>query len=222
MLIKRYYSFINESIEHVILYHGSNTTFDMFDDDKLSKGEGGDLFGKGFYLTNNIDVAKFYAHQVSKKEFITGYKDGILGSEEPVFSKDADKLASKKAQIMKFKLDGNILNAKTFLIDDDFKNYIVNLFVKYSGYGKDGGEKIANNTFNYLKENKHKIKNFRGELEYVIKQLGFVDPKMVNDMIDYIKNKGYDGIKYESDKEYEGDGSWNYVIYNKKTLSKLA
>lgn len=49
---------IFEEMENVILYHGSNKEFKEFDETKLSTGDSSELFGKGFYLTDNIDVAK--------------------------------------------------------------------------------------------------------------------------------------------------------------------
>ena len=68
--LKNFESYIklNETIEHKMLYHGSNYNFNEFDIDKISTGDGSDLFGKGFYLTNNIKVAEFYAKLITKKE----------------------------------------------------------------------------------------------------------------------------------------------------------
>ena len=43
----------------------------------------------------------------------------------------------------------------------------------------------------------------------------------MNDIINYIKNIGFDGLKYESDKDFEGENSWNYVIYNKNIITKI-
>jgi hypothetical protein len=45
------------------LYHGTGTTFDDFSKDKFSTGAGGDLYGKGIYLTDNPEVASTYARR---------------------------------------------------------------------------------------------------------------------------------------------------------------
>lgn len=209
---------ILEQIEDVILYHGSDVEFDEFDDTKISSGDGSELFGKGFYLTNNEEVAKFYGLLAAKKHKITGYnQSGIFGSTLAEYSKDADEYAQNNHKVNTFKVHGNILNAKTFIIDEQFKNFIIESYAKYSGFDKESAER----SFNYLKQNKQKINKFRGELEYIIKQVAFADEKIKEDIIDYIKKLGYDGVKYESDKSFEGEGSWNYVIYNKKAIKPL-
>lgn len=198
-----------------IVYHGSKTKFEKFDKNKLSTGEGSDLFGKGFYLTDNKDLAKFYSTLVAKKDYIKGYKPtGVFGTPEPVYLPNADELAKKSICVNEFTVKGKVLDATTFIIDKKFQKYITDAFVKHIGFGADSAEK----TFNFLKNNKDKIHHFRGELEYIIKQLGMGNEDMINDIISYIKREGYDGIKYESDKSFEGSGSNNYVIYNDKAL----
>ncbi|MCK9415791.1 DUF3990 domain-containing protein [Candidatus Dojkabacteria bacterium] len=75
---------ITETLENKFLYHGSNVEFDEFNDNLISTGDSSELFGKGFYLTDNINVAKFYAIQKAKNDKIIKWThDGILGSPVP-------------------------------------------------------------------------------------------------------------------------------------------
>jgi hypothetical protein len=219
--IKLFENYRSNGIESVILYHGSKSKFDMFDDSKISTGDGGDLFGKGFYLTNNKDVAQFYALNIAKKDRVKDYKPtGIMKSYIPVFHDDADSYAADNAHINIFKVEGKILNAKTFIIDEEFKEHIQHIHEKFSGWGE-ASRKISERTFEYLRNNKDSIYNFRGELEYVINQIALGDNQIINGITQYIKDMGYDGIKYESSKDFEGEGSWNYVIYNKEILKSI-
>ena len=128
---------INNSFENIILFHGSNINFDEFDDAKISTGDSSDLFGKGYYLTNNKDVALFYAKERSKNDKIIKYTNtGIFGTPNPIYSKDADEYAERLAYVNKFQIKGNILNIKTYIIDNDFLNYIKDTFKEHSGYKK--------------------------------------------------------------------------------------
>ncbi len=210
--------YINEQIENKTLYHGSNKSFDSFDDKLISTGEGSDLFGKGYYFTDNKDVAEFYAKLKTKKDKIKKYDNfGLFKTEVPIYQDDADDYSDKNKKINTFKISGNILNSEEFIIDDKFKEVIINSFEKYSGLGKDSAIK----TFNFLKNNKNNINNFRGELEYIIKQLAYADKNILNDIISYINGLGYQGIKYRPDKDFEGNqNSWNYVIFDKNIIKK--
>ncbi len=209
---------LNEKSNDLILYHGSNKSFNSFDDNKLGSGEGGNLFGKGFYLTDSEEIAKFYAKVVSKKDHITGYKQtGIFGTNEPIYKTDADELSDKNIHINKFSVNGNILDVENYIIDNDFKKYIIWLMEKNSGFGK-SSRSIAERTFDYLRNNKNRISHYRGELEYIIQHLGMGDENFVEGIKNYIIKMGYDGVKYPSDKSYEGSGAFNYVIYNKNVI----
>jgi len=220
-MITKFHNFLNEKIETVILYHGSNTSFDQFDDEKVSTGDSSDLFGKGYYLTDNIEIAKFYGKLISKKDKITKYTDtGLFGSPEPHYSADADEYAEKTHKVNTFKICGNILNSKTFILDDKFLNFIKDLFKKENGYKDESVDRIFKEIIFYMREKKSQIKNYRGELWYLFLQLGFRDKTPI---VDYIKKLGYDGLKYEPDKDYEGNENyWNYVIYNKSIIKKIS
>lgn len=220
--LRHYSLFESEQNEHedVVLYHGSKSKFDEFDDEMVSKGEGGDLFGKGFYLTNNEDVAKFYAHQTAKKDHIVKWNNqGIFGTELPEYSDDADERAAEKAVVNRFRLRGRVLNAKEYLVDEGLAARIRELVVEHSGWPAKEGAQIADRALNHVRNNSHKIHKYRGELEYLIHHVGYLDKRVVEGMMDYIREQGYDAIKYESDKSYEGEGSWNYVVFNKRALS---
>ena len=216
--IKLFEQYNKKQLETVILYHGSKSKFDEFDDDKISTGSGGDLFGKGYYFTDNIEIAQYYGKDAAKRDFIKDYKDGILGSYEPVFSDDADEKAQKMVNVNIFKISGYILDHSTFIIDDDFKEYIIKSYIKHSRYSEKSARQIADTIFDALKNSKHLINKFRGELEYVIIQLG---DKIIPDMVDYIKKLGYDGIKYTSNTDVEKITGSNYIIFNKKVIHKI-
>lgn len=61
-----------------ILYHGtSGSAFKSFDPKKALSGYGLDKHGFGYYLTNSLDIAKFYAQEVSlgeKKPVVLSFK----------------------------------------------------------------------------------------------------------------------------------------------------
>lgn len=205
-----------------MLYHGSDTDFDMFDDAKISSGDASELFGKGYYLTDNIEVAKFYAKQKAKSHKIVKYSNtGIFGTPIPHYDKGADMYAQDNYKVNKFLVNGNILNIQDYIISDDFKKYIIDLYVKYGHMGERAVD-IAEGIFNYLRNNKQKIYQYRGEIWYIVRQLILNDKNMMNGVIEYIKNMGYDGLKYKPDLDYEGNEmAWNYVIYNKNVLKKM-
>jgi len=77
---------------------------------------------------------------------------------------------------------------------------------------------MFNRIVEFMRNNKKKIHNYRGELWYLILQCGFRDKKLITD---YIKQIGYDGLKYESDLDFEGEHGWNYVIYNKSVIKSI-
>lgn len=209
---------IFEKFEDVILYHGSNKEFTEFDENKLSTGDSSELFGRGYYLTDNKDVATFYGKLITKKEKITHYTNsGIFGTEEPHYSKDAEEHSKKNYKINTFRVKGNIMNSKTYKLDDDFLNFLKDLYIK-DNYLGESGDSMFNRIVEFMRNNKKKIHNYRGELWYLILQCGFRDKKLITD---YIKQIGYDGLKYESDLDFEGEHGWNYVIYNKSVIKSI-
>ena len=201
-----------------LLYHGSNKNFEQFNEDLVSTGESADLFGKGFYLTDNKDIANVYAKNRAMKEHITHYTPtGIFGTEVPHYKKGAEELSEQGKYINEFRVHGKILDAETYLIPEPFKKRILELWVKYSGFPLESGERV----FDYLKNNKENIHEYRGELWYIIKQLGFADKHIVEGITEYIKAMGYDGIKYPADKSYEKENGYNYVMFNKNKIEKV-
>ena len=201
------------------LYHGSNKNFDEFSEELVSTGDEADLFGKGFYLTDNKKIAEVYAKSRAMKEHITHYTPtGIFKTAMPHYKKDAEELAEKEKYVNEFKVHGKILDAETYLIPEPFKEKILDLWVKYSGFDRQSGEK----TFEYLRNNKEQIHAYRGELWYIIRQIGFAEKRIVEGIAEYIRAMGYDGIKYPSDREdYEKENGYNYVIFDKKKIEKV-
>jgi len=220
-MITKFHNFqlLNEKFENVILYHGSNKEFDEFDDNKISSGDSSELFGKGYYLTDNIEIAKFYGKLLSKRDKITKYTNtGIFSTPEPHYSHDADEYSDKNYKINTFNIKGNILNSKDYILDNNFLSFLKTLWMKDSGFGK-SGDKIFDSRVDFMRNHKNEIRNFRGELWYLILQSGFRDKTPI---VNYIKNIGYDGLKYEPDKDFEGNENyWNYVIYNKSIIKKI-
>ena len=51
----------NKSNREIILYHGTQASFDKFDIGYLNSGWGEQAYGYGFYLTDNYEAAKEYS-----------------------------------------------------------------------------------------------------------------------------------------------------------------
>lgn len=61
-------------------YHGSPYQFDSFDMDKIGTGDGLNKYGYGFYFSDTIDTAKYYAGV--KKDSMYLYDVRLLGLEK--------------------------------------------------------------------------------------------------------------------------------------------
>lgn len=58
----------------MMAYHGSSSDFDKFNHKKyLGKGAGSQTFGWGTYITNDIEIAKSYAENIGKENYIIDY-----------------------------------------------------------------------------------------------------------------------------------------------------
>ncbi len=209
------------------LYHGTKNNIDKFDLSKVGSGEGTDVFGNnanifgdGVYLTDNKDIADFYAHQVAKKQFIKSYTHtGILGSPEPVFAKNADKLAAKNKRVIEAYLQGEVLDAKTFRVDEQIKDILVDSFAEATGIkGKAYAKKFVDDTVTYYRANVGKIHKNRGEFMYVIDRVLGTSRSGLNKINDHLKTRGYAAIRYPSDPSFEGRTSNNYFVFD---ISKL-
>jgi hypothetical protein len=55
----------------ITTYHGSPHQFEEFDASKIGTGEGAQMYGRGIYLAENPDVAKYYAGKISGKKGTT-------------------------------------------------------------------------------------------------------------------------------------------------------
>ena len=207
---------VDENGEPLILFHGTDVNFSVFDLSKI--GEGSDLLGKGIYLTENKDVANFYANYVSKKRYIIRYEEGILGSEVPIYEKDADKKAEKHKVIYEFfvKAKKNI-NINEVEVDENIKQIIIKSIIELFD---DNSEKYVEDAIKYAHNNNEKISNYRGVILYLIYR--FPDTK--EEIIKYIKNK-YDCIIFEPTTEFESNlrdfNYKNYVVFNANQI-KLA
>jgi hypothetical protein len=204
---------IDENGEPLLLYHGTDVDFNVYDLSKI--GEGSDLLGKGIYLTENKNVANFYANFVGQKRYIIRYEDGIFGTPNPIYEKDADKKAEKHKVIYQF-----FVNAKNFIhiskieVDDNIKEILAK---SISGLFKNELEYI-NEKIDFANKNYKKIRNYRGLLLYLI----YLFPDTKEEILQYIKNK-YDCIRFEPSFEFENNlGEYNNYVVFKPNQIKLA
>lgn len=205
---------VDENGEPLILYHGTDINFNEYDLTKI--GEGSDLLGKGIYLTENENVANFYASLVAKKRYIKGYETGIFGTESPLYEKDADEKAEKHKVIYDFFVNAkNIVNINEININNDLKEIFIKSITFLFG---DTSKDVINSRIDFANKNYNKIKNYRGIIIYLIEQ--FPDSK--KEVLEYIKNK-YDCIVFEptDDFEYNLNDYKNYVVFNSNQI-KLA
>jgi len=205
--------------EPITLYHGSNNKFDTFDMAKSGTGEGADLYGKGAYLTDNKDLADFYAKAVSKKDFVDRYTmDGPLGTENPVYKPNADNLAAKKAVVNEFIANNlKIFDVSTQKVDESLIRAIAK-DLESRGFSKTDAIAEVTRKLEYARKNGNSINGYRGELDYLVKQF----PETGELVSTELKKRGYDGLSYASDKAYEGAGGKNFVIYNPDKLKGSA
>lgn len=205
---------VDENGEPLVLFHGTDVNFNVYDLNKI--GEGSDLLGKGIYLTENKEIANFYANLVAKKRYIKGYEQGIFGTETPLYEKDADIKAEKHKVIYDFFVNAkNIVYLNEININNDIKEILIESISFMFG---DKSEDIINSRIDFVDKNYDKIKNYRGKIIYLIEQ--FFDAK--NEVLEYIKNK-YDCIVFEPTNEFEGATSnyKNYVVFEPNQI-KLA
>ena len=205
---------VDSNGEPMVLYHGTDVNFNVYDLSKI--GEGSDLLGKGIYLTENKDVANFYANLVAKKRYIKGYEDGFFGSTNAIYEEDADEKAEKHKLIYEFFVNAkNIKNINQININNDLKQILIK---SISFIFKDKSEDVINSRIDFADKNHNQIRNYRGKIIYLIEQ--FPDAK--KEILEYIKNK-YDCIFFEPTTEFESNlkDYKNYVIFKPNQI-KLA
>jgi len=212
-------------------YHGTNTEFDKFNLENIGKGEGTDAFGNntnilgdGIYLSDNKQIADVYAQGRVKKDFITGYKDtGILGTPEPIYKEGIDDIVKKNKRIIESYVDGELLDAKTYKVNDELKE-LISKEIQKDGFSKANADKFTNQAIDFYRNNKKNISGAEtGEFMYVLdKTIGVNNKEGLNAVNKYLASKGYSGIKYPSDLRYEGVQGNNYFIFdtNKIKTSK--
>ena len=205
---------VDSNGEPMVLYHGTDVNFNVYDLSKI--GEGSDLLGKGIYLTENKDVANFYANLVAKKRYIKGYEDGFFGSTNAIYEEDADEKAEKHKLIYEFFVNAkNIKNINQININNELKQILIK---SISFIFKDKSEDVINSRIDFADKNHNQIRNYRGKIIYLIEQ--FPDAK--KEILEYIKNK-YDCIFFEPTTEFESNlkDYKNYVIFKPNQI-KLA
>jgi hypothetical protein len=205
---------VDSNGEPLVLYHGTDVNFNVYDLTKI--GEGSDLLGKGIYLTEKKDVANFYANLVGQKRYIIKYEKGIFDSENPIYEKDADKKAEKHKVIYQFFVNAkNVIDINKIKVDNNIKQILIK---SISDLFEDKSEEYVNDKIDFANKNYKEIRNYRGMLLYLI----YLFPDSKEEVLQYIKNK-YDCILFEPSTEFETDlGEYkNYVVFNPEQI-KLA
>lgn len=205
---------VDENGEPLVVYHGTDVSFNEYDLTKI--GEGSDLLGKGIYLTKNKDVANFYANLVAKKRYIKSYEEGFLGSINPIYEENVNEKSEKHKIIYGFFVNAkNIKNINEIIINNDIKQILIKSIDFMFG---NESENIINSRIDFANKNHNKILNYRGEIIYLIEQ--FPDAK--KEILEYIKNK-YDCIVFEPTTEFESNlkDYNNYVVFQPNQI-KLA
>ena len=159
----------NQFVE-MMAYHGSGSDFDKFNHKKyLGKGAGSQTFGWGTYITNDIEIAKSYAENIGKGNYIIDYdnwlKQGLTFDEItkwPAEKKYLEEFINnhiddfKKANINEFDISyvGEIIWGifKHENFDKDFainslKRRIKNKTYECDGYGRKLPDETCENKF---------------------------------------------------------------------------
>ena len=193
----------------MMAYHGSGSDFDKFNHKKyLGKGAGSQVFGWGTYITNDIEIAKSYAENIGKENYIIDYdkwlNQGLTFDEIikwPTEKKYLEEFINnhiddfKKANINEFDISyvgeiiWGILKHENF--DKDFAIETLKRRIKNKSYECDGyGRKLPDETC------ENKCRQYTGALRTL-------------EIIKSSNNK----IVYEVDiPDYIGDGD-NYLSW---------
>lgn len=82
------------SLKHITLYHGSFSDFDSFDYEagKAGKSGGADMYGEGFYLTSDPEVARTFGDRIYTVDvaYSTNYRIAKKTGREKDFSYNPD------------------------------------------------------------------------------------------------------------------------------------
>lgn len=85
---------LNEVMDELNLYHGTNADFDNFDVAYMSTGAGQQAHGYGFYLTTSYDVAKSYSNEVKGGQVMeVEVPDGKYLNDRSISRAEANRIA---------------------------------------------------------------------------------------------------------------------------------
>ena len=85
---------LNEVMDELNLYHGTNADFDHFDIAYLSTGWGQQAYGYGFYLTTSYDAAKDYAYDANHGQVMeVEVPDGKYLTDVSISKAEANRIA---------------------------------------------------------------------------------------------------------------------------------
>jgi hypothetical protein len=227
--IKKFYTFINENISNLILYHGGPFKFDTFSIEHIGNGEGFHQFGWGIYFSDDIKLAKNYRNKaynkyelysINKKlsdlvEEMDKYRTGVYGKftdqKGYELKKEYDDLIIKRSnEIRKNNSLYEVIITKTnpeWLYWN--KNLTEKQILMIMNQSKKENINIEINKYNY-------IMYFYENLYNKDSKTGFKTNKEASL---FLNRAGFDGIKFirEQDKELNPIG-FNYVIFNDKII----
>ena len=169
--------YLNEDITNTsIWFHGSPHLFNKFDSIKIGTGEGGILFGWGFYFTKNRNKAIAYANSLKNMKFKASQK--IIDGEYNIKYKNK-KLSDTKIGynfihlIKKFSKE---VSDKKYSLKESIENYIRELENEIDYINKKG-----NNSYLYLKR-KEEISNEKIFCNYLLSKIDdlvVIKPKVI-------------------------------------------
>ena len=225
--IKNFYTFINENISNLPLYHGGPFKFDAFSIEHVGNGEGFHEFGWGMYFSDDIKLAKRYRDKaynkseldsINKKladlvKEIDKYRTGVYGKfTDPKgyeLKKEYDDLIGKRSNEIKKNnsLYEVIITKPNPLWINCEEKLTQNQQLMIINQGKIENIDLSNTFFE-----EYDIKHFYENLYNKDSKTGFKTKKEASL---FLKRCGFDGFKFirEQDRLSNPIG-FNYVIFN--------
>lgn len=211
--IKLFENYISDG--NKIVYHGTNKKFDSFDFSLIGKGSGRCEWGYGFYFTENLDDAIYYAKYATEKSKGNPYLYSVNIKGLNLYELDYNeslKLPENEINNILYHLKkiGKpeiIKKVRVFHSDyDDIEND--NKYDDYIFDGSNGNliiDKWIERTRNsfYLEEYAYSSKSFFKEFLYdYFMEIDFVKFKELTSK--FLQSCGYDGISYIDDINIRG------------------
>ena len=218
-----------EDVSGKQFYHGTANEFEKFLTEKYGEGSGGDLWGKGVYLTDSADIAKGYAGVAAIEKGVAGEgvimtpkMEGKINFFEPHNKVEFRNFIRKFAEEIKAKKPNEVTYAD-FLIKNSSKG--IDFFSKDYWVNRKGNlwktidDKI-NGEKSFLRFMKARIN------DTITEHKGMTPGEYIRysdaDFSNYFAKKGYDGIKYEAGRVSNvpaPEGAHNYVVFDPSKIT---